>query len=365
MTKPKNFLSGLFGTRHDEADAQLDEPPVGDGVAIAPPAPESPATSPSENEVKPIKQGFFARLAGGLSRSTQRLSEGVASIVTKRKLDDETLDALEELLISADLGVKAATRVREALARDRFNKEVSDEEVRTALAGAVAESLVERERPLSIDRSRRPHVILTVGVNGAGKTTTIGKLAEKFRKEGLSVMLAAGDTFRAAAVEQLKVWGERAGASVIAKEAGADAAGLAFEALERAKNQGVDVLLIDTAGRLQNRRELMDELAKIVRVLKKLDPGAPHDTLLILDATVGQNAISQADAFREIAGVTGIIMTKLDGTARGGVLVALADKHALPIHFIGVGEGVEDLQPFEAAAFARALAGLSSLGGRG
>jgi len=364
MTKSKKFLSGLFGKRHDEPDAQPGEPSVDDDVAIVPPAPESPAATSTESEVKPVKQGFFVRLAGGLSKSTQRLSEGVAAIVTKRKLDDESLDALEELLISADLGVKAAARVREALARDRFNKEVSDEEVRTALAGAVAESLVERERPLSIDRSRRPHVILTVGVNGAGKTTTIGKLAEKFRKEGLGVMLAAGDTFRAAAVEQLKVWGERTGAPVISKEAGADAAGLAFEALERAKSQGVDVLMIDTAGRLQNRRELMDELAKIVRVLKKLDPSAPHDTLLILDATVGQNAISQADAFREIAGVTGIIMTKLDGTARGGVLVALAEKHALPIHFIGVGEGVEDLQPFEAASFARALAGLSSLGGR-
>ncbi|MEK7266703.1 MAG: signal recognition particle-docking protein FtsY [Pseudomonadota bacterium] len=365
MTKPKTFLSGLFGKRHEDAVAPAAEAPAGEAARIDPLAKYPDVAAPSEIEDRPLKQGFFARLAGGLSKTTQRLSEGVAAIVTKRKLDNETLDALEELLIGADLGVNASARVRETLARDRFNKEVSDEEVRAALAEVVAESLVGREQALTIDRTRRPHVILTVGVNGAGKTTTIGKLAEKFRKEGLSVMLAAGDTFRAAAVEQLKIWGERTGATVIAKEAGADAAGLAFEALERARHEGVDVLLIDTAGRLQNRRELMDELAKIVRVLKKLDPEAPHDTLLILDATVGQNAISQAGAFREIAGVTGLVMTKLDGTARGGVLVALAEKHPLPIHFIGVGEGADDLQPFEAATFARALAGLSSLGGRG
>lgn len=363
MTKPKTFLSGLFGKRHADAPATTAETPSeipADAPAgIAPPA-KIPVGAPApEIEDQPLKQGFFARLAGGLSKTTQRLSDGVAAIVTKRKLDDETLDDLEELLIGADLGVKAAARVRDTLARDRFNREVSDAEVRAALAEAVAEGLAGLERPLTIDRTRRPHVILTVGVNGAGKTTTIGKLAGKFRKEGLSVMLAAGDTFRAAAVEQLKIWGERTGSAVIAKEAGADAAGLAFEALERARKEGVDVLLIDTAGRLQNRRELMDELAKIVRVLKKLDPSAPHDTLLVLDATVGQNAISQAAAFREIAGVTGIVMTKLDGTARGGVLAALAEKHPLPIHFIGVGEGVDDLQSFDAASFARALAGLS------
>jgi fused signal recognition particle receptor len=364
MTKPKNFLTGLFGKKHatgHEGDAQgAPEAASGD----LPPTDLTPVERAAAHEEKPVKQGFFARLTDGLTRSSQRLSDGVAAIVTKRKLDHETLDELEELLIGADLGVAAAGRVRETLARDRFNKEISDEEVRTALADVVTSALAAHQKPLVIDPARRPHVILTVGVNGAGKTTTIGKLAEKFRRDGLNVMLAAGDTFRAAAVEQLKIWGERAGASVIAKETGADAAGLAYEALERARREGVDVLLIDTAGRLQNRRELMDELAKIVRVLKKLDADAPHDTLLVLDATVGQNAISQADAFRDIAGVTGLVMTKLDGTARGGVLVALADRHPLPIHFIGVGEGVEDLQVFEAAGFSRALAGLSSLGGR-
>jgi fused signal recognition particle receptor len=363
MTKPKNFLTGLFAKKHTGA---VDED-AGDASAAAPDdrpqTGQAPAEPTDPHEEKPLKQGFFARLAGGLTRSSQRLSEGVAAIVTKRKLDDETLDELEELLISADLGVAAAGRVREALARDRFNKKISDEDVRAALAEVVASDLGASEKPLVIDDGRRPHVILTVGVNGAGKTTTIGKLAEKFRRDGFKVMLAAGDTFRAAAVDQLKIWGERTGAAVVAKETGADAAGLAYEALERAKRDNFDVLLIDTAGRLQNRRELMDELAKIVRVLKKLDPAAPHDTLLVLDATVGQNAISQADAFRDIAGVTGLVMTKLDGTARGGVLVALADRHNLPIHFIGVGEGVDDLQPFEAASFARALAGLSSLGG--
>jgi fused signal recognition particle receptor len=362
MTNPKNFLSGLFGKKHDESA------PGGPTGAVTDASPGlGEITPPTDDfgEEAPAKPGIFARLSGGLTRTSQRLTEGVAALLVKRKLDLETLDRLEELLIGADLGVAAAARVREALARDRFGREVSDEEVKAALAEVVAASLAGAERPLVIDRTRRPHVVLTVGVNGAGKTTTIGKLAERFRRDGLKVMLAAGDTFRAAAVEQLKIWGERSGALVLARAAGADAAGLAFEALELARKSDIDVLLIDTAGRLQNRRELMDELAKIVRVLNKLDPDAPHDTLLVLDATVGQNALSQADAFREIAGVTGIVMTKLDGTARGGVLVALAERHPLPIHFIGVGEGVDDLQPFEAKSFARALAGLSSLGGRG
>lgn len=362
MTKTKNFLTGLFGKRQGEDAENASEPVVNESVEAAAAAAQAADSADTD---KPIKQGFLARLAGGLARSSQRLSDSVAAIVTKRKLDDETLDELEEAMIAADLGVAAAGRVRAALARDRFNKEASEAEVRAALAEVVAAALKERERPLVIDRNRRPHVILTVGVNGAGKTTTIGKLAEKYRKDGLKVMLAAGDTFRAAAVEQLKIWGARTGAAVIAKETGADAAGLAFEALERARADGADVLLIDTAGRLQNKRELMDELAKIVRVLKKLDPEAPHDTLLVLDATVGQNALSQADAFREIAGVTSLVMTKLDGTARGGVLVALAERHPLPISYIGVGEAADDLQPFNAAEFARALAGLSSFGGRG
>ena len=246
----------------------------------------------------------------------------------------------------------------QALAKDRYDKEISDEEVKRVLAEEVAKTLAPQEAPLAINAENRPHVILVAGVNGAGKTTTIGKLAKKFREDGKSVMLAAGDTFRAAAIEQLQVWGERAGAPVIARDVGADAAGLAFDALKDAREQNIDVLMIDTAGRLQNRRELMDELAKVVRVIKKLDETAPHSSLLVLDATVGQNALSQAEVFKDIAGTTGLIMTKLDGTARGGVLVALADKHALPIHYIGVGESAEDLQVFNADAFARALAGI-------
>ncbi|GAB4529548.1 MAG: hypothetical protein Kow00133_18330 [Amphiplicatus sp.] len=343
----KTFLSGLFGKKKPE-EARTDEPA---SAEAAPPAPQ-PEKPPPE------KRGIFARLRDGLSKSSQKLSEGVASIFAKRRLDDETLEELEDLLIGADLGVAAAARATEALARDRFDKEVSEQEVKEALAGVVAASLAPFEKPLVVDRARRPHVILVAGVNGAGKTTTIGKLAAKLRANGLSVMLAAGDTFRAAAIEQLQIWGERTGAPVVARAVGADAAGLAFDALKRAQAEGTDVLIIDTAGRLQNRRELMDELAKLVRVLRKLDPQAPHDSLLVLDATVGQNALNQVEVFREVADVTGLVMTKLDGTAKGGVLVALADKFALPVHFIGVGEGVEDLQPFSARAFARALAGL-------
>ena len=260
--------------------------------------------------------------------------------------------------MSADLGVSVAAKVTAELARDRFDKEVTDAEVRRALSRIVAEALRPCERPLEVDTTRKPFVILMVGVNGAGKTTTIGKLAAKFSAEGKSVHLAAGDTFRAAAIEQLQAWGARAGAPVIAREVGADAAGLAFDALKGAQDAAADVLMIDTAGRLQNRKELMDELGKLVRVLRKIDETAPHATLLTLDATVGQNALSQAKAFGEIAEVTGLVMTKLDGTARGGVLVALAEKYGLPIHFVGVGEGVDDLQPFDADAFAKALAGV-------
>ncbi len=362
MNKDKNFLTGLFGRKHTEAKPEAQAP--------APPDDSQPTDGVAESvraddAVIPENKGFLSRLKDGLSRTSKRLSDGVSSIVNKRPLDAEALEDLEEVLISADLGVAAAQRVVEALSRERFDKQVTGEEVSAALAEEVAATLSPHEKVLEIDRARSPHVILVTGVNGAGKTTTIGKLAAKYRREGLSVMLAAGDTFRAAAVEQLVAWGDRAGVEVIARQTGADAAGLAFDALEQAKAKGVDVLMIDTAGRLQNKKELMDELAKIVRVLRKVDPSAPHDTLLVLDATVGQNAISQADAFREIAGVTGLVMTKLDGTARGGVLVALADRHQLPIHYIGVGEGVDDLQPFNAARFARALAGLSSFDERG
>lgn len=338
----KNFLPGLFGGK----------PRCEDAAAPAEAAPGAPAQA--ENK------GFFARLRQGLSRSSGKLTDGVAAIFTKKKLDAETLEEFEDLLIGADLGVAAASRVTQALSKDRFDKEISPAEVRGALAQEVAATLSPYETPLAVEAARKPHVILMTGVNGSGKTTTIGKLAAKFKRDGLKVMLAAGDTFRAAAIEQLGVWGERTGAPVVAKAPGADAAGLAFEALQRAQAEACDVLLIDTAGRLQNRRELMDELAKIVRVLKKLDETAPHSTILVLDATVGQNALSQAQAFTEIAGVNGLVMTKLDGTARGGVLVALSEKFKLPIHYIGVGEGVDDLQVFDAQDFARALAGLDN-----
>jgi len=357
------FLSGLFGKKEkpeeetpvdgDGRQAAADEAaPVEQNIVDDAPPPEPAADS------KPKKQGWFSRLSQGLSKSSARLNQGVSAIFTKRKLDDEAIEELQDLLIGADLGVAAATRITQALAKDKFDKEVTGAEVREALAHEVAITLAPLERPLIIDRAKSPHVILMIGVNGGGKTTTIGKLAQKLKDEGLRVMLAAGDTFRAAAIEQLTVWGARTGAPVIARDIGADAAGLAFDAVKEAQEAGVDVLIIDTAGRLQNKTALMDELAKIVRVLKKLDETAPHDVLLVLDATVGQNALSQAKVFQEIAGVTGLVMTKLDGTARGGVLVALADKFALPIHYIGVGENVEDLQPFHAESFAKALAGV-------
>jgi fused signal recognition particle receptor len=344
----KNFLSGLFGRKDDAPAAQLNAQPS------APPSEAAP-----EAIAPPPKKNFFARLAEGLSKTSSKLTGDVEALFAKKKLDAATLEELEEILIAADLGLPAAARIVEALGRDRFDKEISDSDVRAALAGEVARTLKPLERPIDVSAAA-PFVVLMVGVNGSGKTTTIGKLAEKFRREGLRVMIAAGDTFRAAAIEQLSAWGARAGAEVVARGVGADAAGLAFDAFAAARAKKVDVLLIDTAGRLQNRRELMDELAKIVRVLKKQDPAAPHATLLVLDATVGQNALSQGEAFREIAGVTGLVMTKLDGTARGGILVALADKLAIPIHFIGVGEGVDDLQEFRAESFSRALAGLGA-----
>jgi fused signal recognition particle receptor len=305
------------------------------------------------------KLGWFARLRAGLSRTSSRISEGVGAIFTRRKLDDETLQELEELLISADLGPATAARLTANLAKTRFGKEVSPEEVRTALAEDVAEILEPVARPLDVNRGMRPHVILVVGVNGSGKTTTIGKLAKQFRDDGKSVMLAAGDTFRAAAIEQLQIWGDRVGAPVIAKAAGADAAGLAYDALAAARNQGIDVLLIDTAGRLHNKQNLMDELAKVVRVIGKQDPTAPHDTLLVLDATVGQNAHQQVETFKAMVNVTGLVMTKLDGTAKGGVVVGLADRFGLPVHAVGVGESADDLRPFDPRDFARSLMGLA------
>ncbi len=321
---------------------------------FARPAPPEPAAAP-----EPPRVSWFQRLTAGLSRSSNAISQGIASVFTKRKLDAETLEEFEDVLIQADLGLPAATAITAAIAKGRFDKEIEGSEVKAILAEEVAKILTPVAKPLVLDPALKPHVILVVGVNGTGKTTTIGKLSAKLRAEGRSVMLAAGDTFRAAAVEQLKIWGERTGAKVISRAIGADAAGLAFDALKEAEAAGTEVLIIDTAGRLQNRAELMAELEKIIRVIKKQDPAAPHTVLMTLDATTGQNALSQVEIFGRTAGVTGLVMTKLDGTARGGSLVAIAEKYHLPIHFIGVGEGVDDLEPFEAEDFARAIAGLA------
>ena len=310
------------------------------------------------SDEKAEKKGFFSRLAAGLRRSSSGIAESVSAVFTKKKLDAETLEELEDALIAADLGAPIAMRVTQRLAKDRFDKEVPDEEVKTALAETIAETLAPLESPLDIGTETRPEVVLFVGVNGSGKTTTLGKIAAKLKRDGRSPLLVAGDTFRAAAVEQIVVWGERSGVPVERRELGADAAGLAFDAIQRARRENLDCVLIDTAGRLQNRAELMDELRKIVRVIGKVDETAPHKVILVLDGTVGSNAMSQAEAFLEAAHVTGLIMTKLDGTAKGGALVQVAEKFALPIHAIGIGEGIDDLQAFDATAFSRALAGL-------
>ena len=304
------------------------------------------------------KKGWLSRLREGLSKSTKKVAESITGLFTKKKLDQQTLDDLEDALIQADLGVTVASRLVAKLGKERFGKEVTDEEVRAAFADDIAEILQPVAVPLSIDPARKPHVVLVIGVNGSGKTTTIAKLAGLYKGEGRSVMLAAGDTFRAAAVEQLKVWGDRAGVPVVSKPTGADAAGLAYEALERARAEKTDVLLIDTAGRLHNKTNLMEELAKIVRVIRKLDPEAPHSCLLVLDATTGQNAHAQVETFKAMSPVDALVLTKLDGSAKGGVLVALAEKFKLPVVAIGVGEGIDDLRPFEARAFARGLMGL-------
>ncbi len=281
-------------------------------------------------------------------------------MLSKRKLDEETLDELEDALIKADLGVAMASRIRQALASTRHERGLSPLALREVLAGEVAKVLAPVAKPLALEASAHPHVILLVGVNGTGKTTTAAKLAHQFMRGGSSVMLAAADTFRAAAIDQLKVWGARVGAEVVAKDVGADPAGVAYEALERAKAENCRVLIIDTAGRLQNKADLMAELAKIVRVLKKLDASAPHSVVLVLDATTGHNALSQVQTFQDIAGVTSLVVTKLDGTARGGILAAIAERFGLPVNAIGVGEGVDDLQPFDAEEFARAIAGLDT-----
>ena len=303
--------------------------------------------------------GFFSRLRQGLSRSTQKLTGGLATGFTRRKLDDDALEELEDLLIGADLGPAVASRVIAEFRRTRFGRDVTDEEVRTALSGEIAAILEPVAKPLVIDPAHRPHVVLVVGVNGTGKTTTIGKLALDYVERGLHPILVAGDTFRAAAVEQLQVWGERTGARVISGKPEADAAGLAYDALVQASAANADILLIDTAGRLHNKAALMEELRKMIRVLRKADPTAPHSVLLVLDATTGQNAVNQVRVFREMVDVTGLIVTKLDGSARGGIVVALAEAFAIPVHAVGVGEQAGDLRPFEALDFARGLMGSS------
>ncbi len=315
---------------------------------------DKPPMSPEPRKA----QGWMSRLRSGLGLTQASLGDGISGLFTKRRLDREALDDLEEVLIRADLGPAMATRITDSLSRGRYDKGITEDDVRGVLADEVAKVLAPVARPFTPDWSHRPHVALIVGVNGSGKTTTIGKLAQHFAGEGRKVLLAAGDTFRAAAIEQLGIWGKRTGAAVVAHKAGSDPAGVAYEAIERAKTEGADLVLIDTAGRLQNRADLMAGLAKIVRVLKKQDDTAPHSVILVLDATTGQNAIAQVEAFRETAGVTGLIVTKLDGSARGGVLVAIADKFRLPVHAIGVGEQAADLQPFDPRDFARAIAGV-------
>jgi fused signal recognition particle receptor len=332
-----------------EAEIELPTPSLDDDGIVAEP-PKSVA-SPQQRE------GWFNRLKDGLTKSSRSLTGSISAIFTKRRLDAETLEELEDVLIQADLGVEMANRIVKAVSAGRYDKEIEPNEVKAILSAEVAKVLKPVEVPFNFG-SVKPFVILVVGVNGSGKTTTIGKLGAIAKGEGFSVMLAACDTFRAAAIEQLSVWGKRIGAKVIARPTGADAAGLAFDAMAEAKAEAADILIVDTAGRLQNKANLMAELDKIVRVIKKQDETAPHAVLLVLDATTGQNAISQADAFTKVAGVTGLIMTKLDGTARGGILVAIAERFKLPIHAIGVGEQIADLQPFDANAFSRAIAGL-------
>ena len=304
--------------------------------------------------------GIFDRLKTGLSRSSRALGENLGNIIGRRRLDKETLQELEELLISSDLGLSASADIIANIAQKKIEGDVSEAEVKEMLASEITDKLTPHSSALNPD-TYQPYVILMTGVNGAGKTTTIGKLANKFQSEGKSVILAAGDTFRAAAIEQLTIWGERANVPVITTKQGGDAAGLAYDALQQAKTSGTDILMIDTAGRLQSNTDLMAELVKIIRVLRKIDPNVPHASLLILDATTGQNALAQAEIFQKSAETSGIIMTKLDGTARGGVLVAIAERLHLPIHYIGVGETAEDLLLFDASSYARALVGLEDI----
>jgi fused signal recognition particle receptor len=354
--RPEEKKSGMFGRLFGRGGRQDEAKP--DAPSGEPAASETAAGEPAGagGAVESSGGSWFQKLKSGLSKTSTQLTSGITDLFTKRRLDAATLDDLEDILIQADLGVATATRITDKLSGGWFEKGISADEVREILADEVAGVLGPVAQALEVRRDAKPHVILMVGVNGAGKTTTIGKLAAQFRDRGLRVMVAAGDTFRAAAVEQLGVWAERTGAEFVSRGVGADAAGLAFDALAQAQKDSTDVVLVDTAGRLQNKAELMDELAKIVRVMKKLDDSAPHDVILVLDATTGQNALRQVEAFREYAGVTGLIMTKLDGTARGGILVAIAEAYKLPIHAIGVGEAVGDLAAFDAREFAEAIA---------
>jgi fused signal recognition particle receptor len=340
---------GLFSAFRRSAEPAPEAAPE----TVRDPTPAQQSDAPAEPAPK---LGWFQRLKAGLTKTSAKLSQDIAGLFTKRKLDADTLQELEDLLIQADLGVETAARISAALAKGRHDKEIATEEVRAVLAAEVERALAPVAKPLRIEGDHKPHVILVTGVNGTGKTTTIGKLAHRLRAEGRTVTLAAGDTFRAAAVEQLKIWGARTGAEVVARETGADAAGLVFDALKFAREKASDVLLIDTAGRLQSKQALMDELEKVIRVLRKIDPSAPHQVLLVLDATTGQNALNQVEIFKDKAGVTGLVMTKLDGTARGGILVAISAKFGLPVHAIGIGEGIEDLAAFDAGEFARAIA---------
>ena len=358
QSEPQQPTEDPATTAAEPPGSELQQGPLDAEASAETPAPiaQSDEAQPAPDQDQKSSGGWFRRLRDGLTKTSTQLTSGITSVFTSRKLDADTLEDLEDILIQADLGVPMATRITSKISDGRFSKGISPEEVRDILASEVESVLKPVATPLVLETSHKPHVILMVGVNGAGKTTTIGKLAAKFRNDGKSVMLAAGDTFRAAAVEQLQVWSERTGADFVSRDVGADAAGLAFDALTEAKAAGTDVLMIDTAGRLQNKQALMDELDKVIRVIRKVDEAAPHDVLLVLDATTGQNAMRQVEVFRDRAGVSGLIMTKLDGTARGGILVAISDAYGLPVHAIGVGEGIGDLAAFDAADFAKAIA---------
>jgi fused signal recognition particle receptor len=330
----------------DATASELAEPAEADAPVAAVPVVAEPV----------VKTSWLSRLTAGLAKTSNKLSDGITGIFTKRKLDADTIEDLEDLLIQADLGLLTTKRITDAISKGRFEKGIEADDVRRILATEVARVLQPVARPLVIDPTKKPHVVLVVGVNGSGKTTTIGKMGAQFRREGRSVLMAAGDTFRAAAIDQLKVWGERTGIPVIARAVGSDSSGLAYDALKQATEERADILLMDTAGRLQNKQALMDELEKVIRVIRKIDETAPHDVVLVLDATTGQNALNQVEVFSQRAGVTGLVMTKLDGTARGGILVAIAAKYALPVYAIGVGEGVDDLAPFDPDEFSRTIA---------